>query len=250
MPWGLIAFLLMPFGLDGLALMPMGWGVEGVLWTAHQVASWPGAVTLLPAMPTYGLILVTLGGLWLALWRRRWRLLGVPVIALGLAAGLWNRPPDILVAGDGKLMAVRGADGVLVLSSDRAGRFTAEGWLRLDGQAEKSTWPDQGATPDGVLRCDAFGCIYRAGGQVAALMRRPEALADDCGAAAIIISPEPVRARCRRVRLVIDRFDLWRNGSYALWLDPAGIRVEHARGVRGNRPWVLDPRRLREDEEG
>src|SRR5690606_26786659 len=130
MPWGLLAFVLMPLGLEGLALTPMSWGVQGVLWTAHQVSSWPGAVTLLPTMPTYGLIVASLGGLWLALWRRRWRLLGVPAIVLGLAAGLLYRPPDVLVSGDARLMAVRGADGELILSSARAGRFSAENWLR------------------------------------------------------------------------------------------------------------------------
>lgn len=253
MPWGLLAFALMPFGLEGLALVPMGWGVEGVLWTARTVAAWPGAVTLLPAMPTYGLIVVTVGGLWLALWRRRWRLAGLPVIALGLATGALSRPADILIAADGGLMAVRGVDGDLMLSSARTGRFSAEGWLRLDGQGGGApTWPATGPTADGSLRCDALGCIYRAAGQVVAFMRRPEALADDCGAASVIVSREPVRARCRSARLVIDRFALWRNGSYALWLGPDGIRVEHARGVRGDRPWVLDPRQRRggDDDDG
>ena len=31
MPWALLAFLLMPFGLDHLALVPMGWGIAGEL---------------------------------------------------------------------------------------------------------------------------------------------------------------------------------------------------------------------------
>ena len=249
MPWGLVAFLLMPFGLDGLALIPMGWGVDGVLWTAHQVASWPGAVTLLPAMPTYGLIVATVGGLWLALWRRRWRLFGIPVIVLGLMAGLLSRPPDVLIAGDGGLMAARAADGNLMLSSARAGRFSAEGWLRSDGQEAAATWPATGPSADGALTCDALGCVYRAGGQIVAFMRRPEAFADDCGRASILVSREPVRARCRTARLVIDRFDLWRNGSYALWLSPGGVRVENARRARGDRPWVLDPRRNHRDDD-
>ncbi|MGE5145092.1 MAG: ComEC family competence protein, partial [Candidatus Eiseniibacteriota bacterium] len=187
----------------------------------------------------------TAGGLWLALWRRRWRLIGVPVIVVGLASGLWSKPADVLIAGDGGLMAVRDADGDLVLSSGRAGRFSAEGWLRAGGQENAETWPATGAAADGALNCDALGCVYRASGQIVALMRRPEALADDCGRATILVSREPIRARCRTARLVIDRFDLWRNGSYALWLSPERVRVEHARGVRGDRPWVPDPRRGR-----
>jgi competence protein ComEC len=250
MPWGLLAFALMPFGLESLALVPMGWGVEGVLWTARTVAAWPGAVALVPAMPAYSLLVMTTGGLWLALWRRRWRFLGIPVILLGLLAGSLGRPPDVLIAADGGLMAVRGGRGDLMLSSGRTGRFSAEGWLRSDGQAGAETWPATGASADGLLRCDALGCVYRASGQAVAFMRRPEALAEDCGRASIIVSREPVRARCRAARLVIDRFALWRNGSYALWLDPGGVRVESARAVRGDRPWVLDPRRGRGGEAG
>lgn len=86
MPLGLAAMLLMPFGLEAVALVPMGWGVEAVLETATIVAAWPGAIALVPAMPDWALGAVTLGGLWLALWRRPWRLGGLADIAAG--AGL------------------------------------------------------------------------------------------------------------------------------------------------------------------
>ena len=49
MPWGVASLALMPFGLEALALTPMGWGIDGVIAVAREVASWPGAVTLLPA---------------------------------------------------------------------------------------------------------------------------------------------------------------------------------------------------------
>ena len=57
----------------------------------HQsVAAQPGAVTLVPAMPAAALIAIAVGGLWLCLWRSRWRFLGVAVIAGGLLLG-WRR---------------------------------------------------------------------------------------------------------------------------------------------------------------
>jgi competence protein ComEC len=55
MPWAVVAFALMPFGLESLALAPMGWGVGVMTAAADTVSSWPGAVTLLPAMPMWGL---------------------------------------------------------------------------------------------------------------------------------------------------------------------------------------------------
>jgi competence protein ComEC len=52
MPFGILGFLLMPFGLEGLALVPMGWGIGAVLSIAEWVAGLPGAVALVPPMPT------------------------------------------------------------------------------------------------------------------------------------------------------------------------------------------------------
>jgi competence protein ComEC len=50
-----------------------------------------------------------------------------------------------------------------------------------------------------------------------------------------------VRRRCPATAGVIDRFDLWRQGGHAIWLEKAGVRVETVNGVRGRRPWVLRP---------
>ena len=63
----------------------------------------------------------------------------------------------------------------------------------------------------------------------------------------IALEPVPDGA-CPEPRLVIDRFDLWRNGAYALWLSPDGIEVRSARGVRGERPWVGKPETARSDD--
>jgi len=53
----------------------------------------------------------------MCLWRRRWRLFGVPVMATGIASLAFVSQPDILVSGDAKLLAMRVADGGLMLSS-------------------------------------------------------------------------------------------------------------------------------------
>ena len=34
LPWGVVACLLMPFGLERLALVPMGWGIDATIWVA------------------------------------------------------------------------------------------------------------------------------------------------------------------------------------------------------------------------
>mgnify|MGYP003694560691 CR=1 FL=1 len=51
------------------------------------------AATLVPSLPGASLWLLTVGGLWFCLWRRRWRLAGLPVVAVGAAAGTARRRP-------------------------------------------------------------------------------------------------------------------------------------------------------------
>ena len=239
MPWGLVALVLMPFGLEGIALAPMGWGIDAVVWIARQVAAQPGAVTLVPAMPAAALLAMAVGGLWLCLWRSRWRFLGIAVIGGGMVVAGLDRRPDILVDGDARVMAVRGEDGQLWLSTRQRARFVSDMWLRRDGQAEARIWPRNGrSAPAAALRCDSLGCIQRRGERTIAFVRDPRAFEEDCGRADLVVSAVPAWDLCRDAETVVDRFDLWRGGSHAIWLDADGARVESVARVRGERPWV------------
>lgn len=249
MPWAVIAFLLMPFGLEGLALVPLSWGVDVVIWAAVQVASWPRAVVLLPALPIWSLGLISLGGIWLCIWRGRQRLLGLGAILFGLLGMLTVGSPDLLVDGSGRLLAMEAADGGLLISSKSVGPSTREAWLRRVGaEAPTAYWPKEGASVDGRLRCDPVGCIYRAGDHVVAVALRGEALLEDCRLADVVVSLAPVRGACASAHTLIDRFDLWREGAHAVWLIPGQARVESVAVARGDRPWVIRPPRGMSDE--
>jgi competence protein ComEC len=239
MPWALLAFVMMPLGLEQLALVPMGWGIGAVIAVAETIAGLPGAVTPVRALPVAGLLSVVLGGLWLCLWRRPWRLAGLALIAAGLASGGLTRPPDLLASGDGRLVALRGPGGELWLNATDRAAFTAQTWLRRAGRAAGRPWPRDEAAAGGALRCDGLGCILRSRGQVAAVALDGRALAEDCRAATVLVSLEPLRrSACLDPTVIVDRFDLWREGGHALWLAPEGVRVESVAEVRGRRPWV------------
>ena len=245
MPWAMLAYALMPLGLEGLALAPMGWGISFVLAVARTVAAWPGAAYTLPMLPMAGLALVSLGGLWMCLWRRRWRLAGLPLIFLGLASTGTVPPPDVLVSDDGTYFAVRRADGGLWATSIRS-NYTVDSWLRRDGLDLAGRWPKPGAaTADGVLRCDSGGCVYRAGVVTVALAETEDALAEDCREADAVVAVVAVFIPCA-AGVVVDRLDLWRQGAHAIWITPAGVRVDSVSERRGNRPWVL-PRHRRSE---
>ena len=41
LPWGVVACLLMPFGLERFALVPMGWGIDATILVAQNVSATP-----------------------------------------------------------------------------------------------------------------------------------------------------------------------------------------------------------------
>jgi len=239
MPWAVAAFLLMLFGFEAAALTPMGWGVDVIIGVANTVSGWTGAVTLLPAMPTAALAAIALGGLWIALWRLRWRYWGLAGMAGGLALAISASPPDVLVDGQGRLLAVWAGDGSVAVSNLRRARFERGVWLRRFGLEDAGAiWPTTGTSPDQRLSCDVKGCLYRKRGQVVALAFGEAALAEDCWVADVVISVVPVRRACPARIGVIDRFDLWRDGGAAILTKEKSIRIETVNGARGERPWV------------
>jgi competence protein ComEC len=236
MPWSLVAYALLPFGLEAPALIAMNWGDRAVIATAVFFAGLPWSSITVPAMSAGGFVAVVLGGIWLCAWTRPWRWVGLVAVIGGLATPALVQRPDILVSGDGKLMGVRAASGRLSLSAKAEGR-TGESWLQRDGEPQAAPpWPLSGRGVDDRLSCDALGCLYRAHGRSVAFVRLPDALDEDCRAVDALIGP--VSARACRAPLVIDRWRLRREGAHALYLEADGVRVDSVRDRRGDRPWT------------
>jgi competence protein ComEC len=240
MPAAAISVILMPFGLDRIPLHVMGWGIEAMLAVGHWVSHLPGAVSVVAAWPVSALIVVSVGGLWMALWRGGWRWFGIAPIVAGVAMAWFAKPPDILVSRDGVTIAMRGADGALHLIGQPRDKYSATEWLKRDGDSRQPE--DAIGAPTSLTRCDASGCITHVDGRVIAASFRPDALREDCAASDIVISAIPTHGRCIGPKLMIDRFDVARNGAYAIWLGK-DIRSQSAQDARGIRPWSEPPRR-------
>jgi competence protein ComEC len=225
MPWSVMAYLLAPLGLEAWPLTAMGWGLDAVLWIAHAVAALPSAAVLMPEMPVAAMVLIALGGLWLALWKTRLRMAGLALLAAGLIVVVWARPPDLVIAGDGESFAVRDGGGGILFAGDVLPRFERETWLRRAGAEDTGAPRKRAAFParaaGGHLTCDALACIYRARGQSVSLIRDPLAAAEDCARADVVVALVPLgRGRCRGAARIVGFFGLWREGGHAIWLDP------------------------------
>jgi competence protein ComEC len=175
---------------------------------------------------------IVFGGLWIALWRRSWRWLGLAPIALSFIVIGFSSRPDVFIARDAQSAAVRGEDGRLVILGARSDEYTVEQWLLRDGDKRDIS------TAKGDASCDELGCTAKAiGGRTVALSLRTGALAEDCGRADVLIAAIPVRRGCNEPEIVVDRFDVFRNGATALSFDTEGVHVETVNGTRGTRPW-------------
>jgi competence protein ComEC len=238
MPAGLIALLLMPMGLEDLALVPMGWGAEAIVWVATTTASWPAATLPVPHMPGWGLAVFSLGLAWLGLWRTRLRLAGLVAMSVGLASPLSERPPDLLVSADARLIGMRGPHGVWLEQRQGGSAFVRDAWLQLWMVATAAPFPAE----DGAS-CGKDICLLRPRADTKGVMLvRGPSRPPNCAEAAIVVSAEPARGLCQKPwPALVDRFTVWREGAAAVWLTPAGAVVVTDRMARGSRPWVPPP---------
>jgi competence protein ComEC len=244
MPMVAVSLAAMPFGLEEWPLRLMGFGIDIMVAVANFVASFAGALIVVPGFPAAALVLITLGGLWLMIWRQRWRYAGLGLFALGLAATGWTSAPDILVEPEGKIIAVRNAGtNRLEAPKSRKGRYALEQWLKADGdgRAVKEVASGKG------FQCDLSACLVLVKGLLVSYATRPDALAQDCSRAAILITPLDIAGSCPAPRLVIGRKALKEQGASAIFIGPdGGLRVENAAALRGVRPW--SPPRLRKGQ--
>jgi competence protein ComEC len=238
MPAALGVLVLMPFGLEALALWVMGHGIDAMTWVAYAVARLPGAVLRTPAIPTLSFALMVSGGLWLCLWMRRWRLLGIAAIAAGIGLSPTLRHPDILVGRDGQLVAVRTAANELSALPAKGAAFELTRWLEHDGDNRKIK-----AVTAQAFRCDASGCTATVKGLPIAVVRHPAALADDCMNARVLLLVFPKPPGCLARGVAVDFFDLRARGTHTMFIDGKApdqtVRVATVAEYRGDRPWSL-----------
>jgi competence protein ComEC len=231
MPMAVLGVVLIPFGYDALAWKTIGWGIDVMLAIARWVAELPGAEGRIPAFSVTAMILATLGLLLLAIPASRLKWAGVPLFAAAFLIAVTTPRPDILIDPGARTVAVRGADGKLSILNAKQARISAETWLAADGDTRSSRdLTDRGFT------CDELGCIaHLKDGTTIAVVSRPEAFADDCGNAAIVISATDIPASCRIPG--IDRKMMLTTGAVSLRHAGGEWKMETVRSPYADRPW-------------
>ncbi len=236
MPSGLLALLAIPFGFDAPLWRLMGAGIEWMAGAALWVAGLPGAVGRIAAFGTAPLLLGTAGIVLLCLLRSPLRFAGALAIA---AAGIWAAMtplPDIVVAPDGRAVAVRTAGGMLSVLKERQDDFVVREWLAADGDARGARDP---SLAEGT-RCDRHGCVAQlADGTVVALSFSAEGLAEDCERAKVVVAARAIPASCPA--LAVARDTLRSGGALTLRRTGETFGIERARAPGYDRPWARAP---------
>jgi competence protein ComEC len=199
---------------------------------SRWVAALPGAIGRIPSFGTGSLSLMSLGIILLGLLRSPLRWTGAGMIALATLMAVATPQPGILIANDAQNVAVRGADGRLRLMRTGKDTFLAREWLAADADPRALT----DATLNNGVSCDGDGCVVAASdGKLVALSLKPEALADDCAQAMIVVTKLRVPEGC--AAQVIDQEMLQRQGTTSLRRTASGYEVTAIRPRGVDRPW-------------
>jgi len=246
----LVTFATMP--LIALALLgdlvglgaPLWWmagqSLDLLLWIAHVTAGQPGAVKLVPQMEGTSFALFLAGGLWLALWQGRARLLGFAPVAAGLVV-LWATPlPDVLISGDGRHVGIVGEDDRLLVLRESRSDFTRDNLLELAGVEGEplplEQWPGAACSVDFCV----IG-VMRGGREWQIMMSRSRtiveerALAAACERADIVVTDRWLPRSCTPRSLRADARMLAESGGLAINL--ARGRVRRVADSQGEHGW-------------
>lgn len=240
MPLIALALLLDLVGAGAPFWWLAGKSLELLLALAHATAGMPGAVSMMPAMGRGTFALFVVGGLWLALWRGRVRLLGFVPVALGLLLVSQIRAPDLLVSGDGRHVGVTGeADGQLLVLRESRSDYARENLAETAGMngtvRHLDDWP--------AAHCNRDFCLLmleREGRRWHVLMARgsdyvnERELAAACERVDIVIAARYLPRSCQPRWLKADRRMLDRTGGLTIDLSAAEVRtVAENQGTHG-----------------
>jgi competence protein ComEC len=248
----LTTFVIMPLEAGALLLDTVGLGqplwaltelaIGGLLRLAHTVAAAPGAVAMMPSMPSWAFGAIVAGLLWLCLWTTRIRLLGLVPVAAGMVAAWTAATPDLLITGDGRHLVVISENGTPLLLRERAGDYVRQ--LLAEASGFDGDPGDLGTTDESVCTHDACVATIRKSGKEWRLLAMRsgtpiewDELTKACALADIVVSDRRLPRGCTPRWLKLDAPTLRRTGGLAIYLGPEP-RVDSVAGRVRSHPWA------------
>lgn len=241
MPMLIFSYILIPMGLSEWSLGLMGRGVVWLLDIARFVEGLPFAQLTVPALPDSFLLWSVAVGMILIFMKVRWKALAlIPMVGAGVMC-LMTPQPDMLISSEGKLLAFKNKDD-MVLSSKRREKFTAEIWRKRWNVTDDhvTIFPREGSMDfeDGAVMCDVMACRIEIKGHKIVVGESLYDLRQDCIWADVMVTPAyiPDGFCADHDVKTIDRKIFKHQGAVALFLT-RGIEIKTVKSMEQNRPW-------------
>ncbi len=240
MPMVAIYFVLLPIGEEVLALYIMNYGIDAMLYVAHEVSTWPNAILYSRAPTEWGIALSTIGLLWLCLWQSRTRRYGVIAMIVGVASLFTVRSPDIFLSPRAMQIATRTGDEYVMLRGTSDGLF-AKLWANAVGQ--KSFAEYRTVKPLKHITCKRDGCSIAVSSTTLRVSHTVADIKKGCPKVNTWISGyyfyPSERKACVQKTTFIDRADFDREGSHWGFFTQNGIEWHTTKDNQGQRPWSM-----------
>ena len=247
MPAVLLAVSSLAFGNFIWIFKILDWGLCLLIWSAKEIAHWPGAAILV-ATPHYLFLALTIfGGLWLCLWKERWRWFGLIPIGLSSVFIFYDHHPHVYVTDE--VIAYRSGK-TLNVSSTKRGGYAVDVWAKELGLTEVKSWDKQIAFyPLETNQITLISSPYLdQKGQKRSFTEIATYIDPYCSYNPWLISNGYVWRVCRDKidpSHIIDRFQLNRRGGHYLWVYSNDIKVISAAKYFGKRPWRVKIRKIK-----
>ena len=226
MPAATFSIFSLLFGGIELVFWVFSFGLNQLIRIAEMVSSWPGAAILFPTPPPSFLGLITLGTLWMCIWKSKWRWLGMLPCGTACIILPFQNSPTIYASGDGSVIAYSLKD-VLYVSSLKRGSFYTDQWMKELGLKQKREW-----TQDQVVLGNSL------------LVRSPNnnlAISNEMCQHSCLVTTGYTWHDCRKwghtPKILIDRKTLKKEGTAQIWIKKNCMQVQFVKRELGVRPW-------------
>lgn len=230
-PLGIIYVLLIPLGIEWIIAPFIERPIDSILYITNAIASLQYLVIPIRTFPTSSIIIITLGLLWLCLWERNWRFLGIFFIVLGICFSATYKTPDILINADN--VAAKESDNLLYSLTRKNRNFVVKTWAKQNGQNQILNHKKYNNS-DKRLKCNDYGCIYNKGNNKSVLLAyKEEDILRNCNSVDLIIQLSEFDYSACNAK-IIKHADLETYGTHSVWLTNRYVKINK---VRSNRPW-------------
>lgn len=202
------------------------WSIEQLIIIANVVSKWPGASVSFSSMSLWVLFLMTLGILWLCIWQKRWRYLGILPISIGCLGLFLSAPPDLIVDQSGRYIGL--IDKKTLWVNRKINSFMENVW-------QQKTITNETKIMDFKNPPLGFSCkhgVCQKDGIIINFSKKQT----PCVSNALIITLKTKQTCSDPSITIIHSEYLRQHSSLVIWKEKKGYRIESS-SLKTNRPW-------------